>query len=241
MLGEGSFGRVYRARQRSTGRDVAVKALRPNARPRARESKSAVERFKRELRVGARLAHPNVVRLIDSGETANGTLYAVFEHVPGVTLKDLLANEGRLSLRETTHLMAQVLDALSSAHALAIVHRDLTPTNIIAPPSSRSRRRSESDPTPSRACDSNTGSSRRAARAWRFDDSHAGVLHAERSSAAAAARTTPPSAFSAADVRRPRRRARTGATAASRRCSTTSSTSARSRCRRRPRWTSCTV
>jgi TOMM system kinase/cyclase fusion protein len=130
-LGHGSFGRVYRARQRSTGRDVAVKTIHvPDHQPSGGAEKQA-ERFQRELRVSAELAHPNIARLIDSGETSDGSLFAIFEHVPGSTLAEIMATEGRLGAREAAHLMGQVLDALSCAHARGIVHRDLTPSNIM--------------------------------------------------------------------------------------------------------------
>src|SRR5436309_1396389 len=129
-LGSGSFGDVFRARQLSTGQDVAIKILRrrPDAAPGVRDE---VERFRREMRLCARLSHPNIVRLIDSGETARGMLYAVFEYVPGETLRHLLDQEGKLSLPESVHLMTQVLDALSAAHASGVVHRDLKPENVM--------------------------------------------------------------------------------------------------------------
>src|SRR5438094_2061286 len=129
-LGSGSFGDVFRARQLSTGQDVAIKILRrrPDAAPGVRDE---VERFRREMRLWPRLSHPNIVRLIDSGETARGMLYAVFEYVPGETLRHLLDQEGKLSLPESVHLMTQVLDALSAAHASGVVHRDLKPENVM--------------------------------------------------------------------------------------------------------------
>src|SRR6266436_1046581 len=81
--------------------------------------------------LAAGLSHPNIVRLFDSGETEGGRLYAVFEYVPGSTLKEVLAREGSLGWGETVHLMTQVLDALSCAHARGVIHRDLKPENIM--------------------------------------------------------------------------------------------------------------
>src|SRR5215470_887084 len=107
-LGEGSFGRVYKARQLSTSQEVAIKILRLHPEDRGED-----------------------VRVIDSGESPNGILYTVFEFVPGSTLKALLAAEGKLGMRESVHLMGQVLDALSCAHARGVVHRDLKPENIM--------------------------------------------------------------------------------------------------------------
>src|SRR5262249_53788060 len=130
-LGTGSFGHVYRGRQTSTGQPVAVKILRLPDNETSGSLETRIARFRRETRVSGELSHPNIVRLIDSGESAGGTLYAVFELVPGVTLRELLAEEGKFGIAETTHLMTQVLDALACAHLRGIVHRDLKPENIM--------------------------------------------------------------------------------------------------------------
>src|SRR5262249_7765737 len=111
-LGSGTFGWVYRARQLSTGQDVAIKIVavrEPGARA---VPDQRVDRLRREMRLCVELFHPNIVRLMDSGETAEGTVYAAFEYIPGTTLKALLTEHGKLGLRETVQLMSQVLDAL---------------------------------------------------------------------------------------------------------------------------------
>jgi len=130
-LGSGGFGRVYKARQLSTGQLVAIKVLRFWESDSAADVANQVERFRRETRLCAELSHPNIVCLIDSGETGHGQLYAIFEYVPGSTLKDVLAREGGLGWTETVYLMTQVLDALACAHARGVVHRDLKPENIM--------------------------------------------------------------------------------------------------------------
>ncbi len=138
-LGEGGFGAVFKARQRTTGQPVALKIMRlPQPHGAARVEKR-VARFLRETRLCAQLHHPNIVQLIDSGQTAQGLLYTVFAFAPGDNLADLLAREGALSLHETRHLMLQVLDALACAHAGGVVHRDLKPRNIMVIPTGARR------------------------------------------------------------------------------------------------------
>lgn len=136
LIGEGGFGQVYRARQQGTEQTVAIKRLRLIEGPGAPSAERQRERFRREIRLCARLFHPHIVRLVDAGETpANetgaGELFTVFEFVPGRDLAAILAQEGRLALDETLHLMTQVLDGLAAAHAAGIVHRDLKPHNIM--------------------------------------------------------------------------------------------------------------
>jgi TOMM system kinase/cyclase fusion protein len=128
-LSEGGFGMVYKARQLTTGQMVAIKVMRWTMREGA--DRVYLERFRRETKLCGELHHPNIVQLIDSGEAEDGMLYTVFEFIPGKDLARVLAEEGAISPRETKHLMAQVLDALSCAHAQGIVHRDLKPGNIM--------------------------------------------------------------------------------------------------------------
>ena len=127
----GSFGRVYRARQLSTGQDVALKILRVREGDKPVDLENHRQRFRREMQLCATLTHPNIVRLIDSGEGGDGRVYAVFEYVPGTTLRHVIDLEGRLEPAEAVHLMTQVLDALACAHAQGVVHRDLKPENLM--------------------------------------------------------------------------------------------------------------
>jgi TOMM system kinase/cyclase fusion protein len=130
-LGTGGFGDVYRAVQEKTGQLVALKLLKPRYGKGAPTMERQLARFRREMKVCAELHHTHVVRLIDSGETADGLLFSVFEYVPGPTLAELLHEKGALTVRAAIELMAQVLDALVCAHGKGVIHRDLKPTNIM--------------------------------------------------------------------------------------------------------------
>ena len=130
-IGAGSFGRVYKARQTSTGQAVAIKLLRPHVDDRTEGSGVSRARFQREMEVCAALSHPHIVGLIDSGTLDDGRLYAVFQFVPGLTLRELLERDGPLETAEAVRLMSQILDALSCAHIHGVIHRDLKPENIM--------------------------------------------------------------------------------------------------------------
>ena len=130
-IGSGSFSAVYRARQRATGQEVAVKVLYPPRAADGRVDTIGLQRFRREAQVCAAFHHPNIVRLIDAAGFDHPPFFVVFEFVPGWNLADLLAAQGALGLHDATHLMIQVLDALSCAHAGGVIHRDLKPANIM--------------------------------------------------------------------------------------------------------------
>jgi TOMM system kinase/cyclase fusion protein len=123
-LGAGSYGTVYRAVQRRTGTQVAVKVVK------LQDGKKRVARFHRETRLCSALHHPHIVQLLDKGEQG-ACVYGVFEYVPGETLKSLIRRRGSLTAMETGHLMMEVLDALDCAHRAGIVHRDLKPDNVM--------------------------------------------------------------------------------------------------------------
>ncbi|WP_437317629.1 TOMM system kinase/cyclase fusion protein [Sorangium sp. So ce385] len=139
-LGEGGFGTVYKARQSATGQSVAIKVLRlPDGDRAAQAEERRIARFHREMQLCGQMHHPNIVRLVDSGQADGGVVYSVFEFLPGKNLAEVLATEGRLDPSEARHLMIQVLDALACAHGAGVVHRDLKPANIMIVPTGARR------------------------------------------------------------------------------------------------------
>ena len=127
LLGMGSMGAVYRARQTALERTVAVKVMSAAL---ARDGDFA-ERFHREAKAASRLAHPNSVGVTDFGEAADGLLYLVMEYVDGKNLDVVIQEQFPLGERRIANILGQVLSAVASAHDLGIVHRDLKPENIL--------------------------------------------------------------------------------------------------------------
>ena len=117
---------VYRGKDRVLGRTVAIKVLAPNY---ARDQ-AFVARFRREAQAAARMNHPGVVNVYDTGSD-NGTHYIVMEHVQGRTLSEILKSEGRLMPERAAEIAEAVAAALSFAHEQGIVHRDIKPANIM--------------------------------------------------------------------------------------------------------------
>ena len=120
-LGAGAFGRVYRARHRVLDRVVALKVL---------EAHSEKERFLREAAVLARLDHPNIVKIYDSGTTDDGHAFLALELLEGETLSQRLRETGAQPVAEAIWIVDQILAALDAAHAQGIVHRDLKHPNV---------------------------------------------------------------------------------------------------------------
>jgi len=124
LVGEGAMGKVYRARDRVLGREVALKVLSPEV---ARKEEY-VARFEREARVLASLNHPNIA-IIHGLEKVRETSFIVLELIEGDTLAQVLSH-GRLPIRRTLELSLQLAEALEAAHVRGIVHRDLKPANV---------------------------------------------------------------------------------------------------------------
>jgi serine/threonine protein kinase len=125
LLGQGGMGAVYKARQSSLDRLVAIKIL-----PRQTSADPAfAERFTREARALARLSHPNIVAVHDVGQ-AGDLYYFIMEYVDGVNLRQLMRT-GMLRPEEALGIIPQICDALQYAHEEGVVHRDIKPENIL--------------------------------------------------------------------------------------------------------------
>jgi len=124
-LGRGAHSTVFLARDRKHGREVALKVLRPDL-----AAAVGAERFQREIRLLARLQHPHILPLFDSGETA-GALYYVMPRIEGESLRERLAREGRLPVPDALAIARDVTEALAYAHGRGVIHRDIKPENIL--------------------------------------------------------------------------------------------------------------
>ena len=126
LLGQGGMGSVYRGRDLTLDRPVAIKVIGGDV----ASSPQLRERFLREARTVAKLRHPNIVAVYSAGD-AGGVLYFAMELVPGESLRDLLAREGKVEASRAERILHELALALDYAHANGIVHRDVKPENIL--------------------------------------------------------------------------------------------------------------
>jgi serine/threonine protein kinase len=124
-LGQGGMATVYLAEDLKHRRKVAVKVLRPEL-----AATLGPERFTREIEVAARLQHPHILGLLDSGD-ADGFFYYVMPYVEGETLRERLARGGELPVPEAVRLLGEIAEALATAHRAGVVHRDIKPENVM--------------------------------------------------------------------------------------------------------------
>ncbi len=125
-LADGGMATVYLALDERLDREVALKVMREHL----VHDESFVTRFRREARSAASLSHPNVVAVYDQGRDGD-VMYLVMEHVPGLTLREVMREEGPLSPRAALDVLEPVLLALGEAHAGGLIHRDVKPENVI--------------------------------------------------------------------------------------------------------------
>jgi serine/threonine-protein kinase len=124
-LGQGGMATVYLAEDLKHHRKVALKVLRPEL-----AATLGPERFAREIEVAARLQHPHILGVLDSGQ-AGGFFYYVMPFVEGETLRDRIARGGELPVPEAVRLLGEIAEALATAHRAGVVHRDIKPENVL--------------------------------------------------------------------------------------------------------------
>jgi hypothetical protein len=125
-IGRGGMGVVYRARDERLKRRVAIKVLPPELAFQA----EIRARFTREAETAARLSHPHIVPIYTVGE-GNSLVYFVMGYIDGESLASRLKRRGKLPVEEVRRIMKEVADALSAAHAMSVIHRDIKPDNIL--------------------------------------------------------------------------------------------------------------
>ena len=125
-LGRGGMASVLLARDLQHDREVALKVLHPEL-----ASTVGADRFKREIRVAARLQHPNILRVLDSGETPGGQLWFTMPFVQGENVYERIQREGAFTPAEALRIATAAAGALACAHEQGVVHRDIKPDNIL--------------------------------------------------------------------------------------------------------------
>jgi serine/threonine protein kinase len=133
LLGRGAMGRVLLAHDPVVDRHVAIKLLRDDLVIPPEQKDALIDRMRQEARASARVSHPNIVGLYDLGEDPELGLYLVFEYAEGHTLEQRIA-KGPLGPEAGAKLARELGDALTTAHAAGVLHRDIKPQNIILTP-----------------------------------------------------------------------------------------------------------
>ena len=128
FIGRGGMGDVFKAEHNLMGREVAVKVL-----TRQRSTPEAEANFQREIRLQAKLDHPNLVRAYDAGHDGN-VYYLVVEYVPGTDLRRLVRTQGKLDMEQAATVIMQAAQGLHHAHSCGLIHRDVKPGNLLVTP-----------------------------------------------------------------------------------------------------------
>ena len=130
-IGEGGMGEVWKASHQMLARAAAIKLVRPGASASARQSETAVKRFKREANVIASLQSPHTVYLYDFGVSQDGRFYYVMELLDGISLQTLISTFGPQPAARVLSMMRHACRSLAEAHQQGLVHRDLKPSNLM--------------------------------------------------------------------------------------------------------------
>lgn len=133
LLGRGAMGRVLLAHDPVVDRHVAIKLLRDDLVIPPEQKDALIDRMRQEARASARVSHPNIVALYDMGEDPELGLYLVFEYAEGLTLEQRIGR-GPIGAEAGARLARELGDALTTAHAAGVLHRDIKPQNIILTP-----------------------------------------------------------------------------------------------------------
>ena len=128
LIGAGGMGEVYLAEHNLLKRPCVIKLIQPE---KAGDPRT-LARFQREVRSTARLSHWNTIEIFDYGHTQDGTFYYVMEFLPGMSLGEMVERFGPLPPERAIHFLAAVCDALTEAHGIGLIHRDIKPGNIFA-------------------------------------------------------------------------------------------------------------
>lgn len=127
LIKRGGMGAVYRGKHVLMDKRVAIKVLRPSL----AVDDDVVARFSREAKAASRISHPHAVNVTDFGESENGVVFLVMEYLDGQTLKEIIKQDGAMSLERTAEIVRQVAGALDAAHEQGVIHRDLKSDNIM--------------------------------------------------------------------------------------------------------------
>lgn len=127
LLGDGTVANVYLARHRHLGRLVALKQLKLQSR-----TEEVAARFDREARLASRLAHPNIITVLDHGHDAENGFYYAMEYIHGLTLTQWVREHGPLPPARAVRLLRQICAAVGAMHARHLLHRDIKPDNVMA-------------------------------------------------------------------------------------------------------------
>src|SRR5436190_684362 len=125
-IGEGGMGVVYKAKQTSIDRVIAIKMLNPQM----ASDQQWVQRFYNEAKATSRLQHPNTIRMFDFGQTADGRLFLTMEFLDGQTLREAVARQAPMAPNRVLKVLIQCCASLAEAHSIGIIHRDIKPDNV---------------------------------------------------------------------------------------------------------------